>query len=347
MSSTGLPTPPPGSGPGPQPGSPIPPPGSAPGPQPGSPIPPPGSAPGPAPQPQVPWYRKPEITVPSVLAIIAIIVSTMANLPANRSADADTNGDKRAKQEEDEKKALAVGPPVSISGGSSDFLPLYYAFPGRTTSLGPAAGYSIGSKEYAEWLKANNAQVVGADSARFTVRALHEGTVIIQGMRLSDVKCTDPINGTLVLPAPVGGPGDEVEKTTLAFDLSERNPKPRELQSVGGDGDEFSLGNPYFSKSIYLEGGKAGDARTFEVYFLAGTQDCEFGIEVNVTSNDKESWIPAELAPGETRAKISAFAKSYQSIVAPTGPGEGSIGQKLVPVNTPIPGFKISSPGRR
>ncbi|OKJ05627.1 hypothetical protein [Kitasatospora sp. CB01950] len=236
-------------------------------------------------------------------------------------------------------------PPVSVAGGGADCVPQYFAFPAETTSLGPAAGYAIGAPAYSSWLDSNDVRVVGAGAARFTVRALHEGTVIIQGMRLTDVRCTAPTDGTLVLPGPIGGPGEEVEKTVLAFDLAERSPRARTLLP-GDTGSHFALGDPYFSKSIYLEGGAAGDARTFEVYFVAGSQDCEFGLDVKVTSNDKESWVPAEPAEGVQRSRVAAFATAYRSIVAPTGPEDGWVGQKPVPVGTSVPGLTVTSPAR-
>lgn len=312
-----------------------------------SPVPPPPSVPppfGPVPPPTPEPPRAPDVEPPRwkrigrfflVVGGICGIISTLFLFltfqqqergvkATETSGSADKAGEDRAKRDEKEKKQRAEGPPIQSASGAPNYLAGRFAFPKRTTSLGAAANYRYGDQGYADWFTANKAEEVGISAYRVTLSPLHEGTVVVQNMRLSNLRCTPTkYVGTAVVPTPVGGDGDVAEPVTVAFDLSAAAPQPRRLVLPGGlvDGagkEVWSLGGSAFKEGIYLNGGEQSDARSFDIFFFAGSEDCTFGLEVNVTSGATDGWYPVKLtASPNGRGSVAGQAKKYESTVVP------------------------------
>ncbi|WP_261956953.1 restriction endonuclease [Streptomyces nigrescens] len=242
---------------------------------------------------------------------------------AEKSGAADQAGEKRAKQEEAERKKRAEGPPIAATPGAPAYYASRFAFPGRTTNLGPAANFKLGTKEYADWFRENKAEEVGVSAYRVTLSPTHEGTTVVQNMRLSNPHCTPTkYTGTAVVPTPIGDGGDSVRPVTVAFDLSAASPQPRQILSNGtpeeGGKEVWRIGGSAFREGIYLNGGDQSDARSFDIYFFAGSKDCTFGLEVNVTSGTKDGWYPVKITTSpDGRGRVAGQAKRYESTVIP------------------------------
>lgn len=268
----------------------------------------------------------PGVIVPLVGAIIAGVIAWKAIGPSQKGADAAVSAEEREKNKEKEEEEKEAGPPISATVGFPAYYPSRYAFPGRTADLGVANEFGYGTEEFSDWFSGNGGRAVGLDSVRFTVTPLHEGTVIVQGMRVVGVQCTPTkFDGTAFVPPPIGDGGDEVEPVDVAFDLTERVPQPRTIknaQNVGGvndagepAGEVWHLGGRAFSAGIYLDGGESPDSRAFDVYFFTGDKDCEFGVELNVTSDGTDDWYPVKLTTQGYRASLAGQAMSYRSVV--------------------------------
>lgn len=268
------------------------------------------------------------------------------------SGKADTADNARAEQEEREKKDRAEGPPIRSTPGSPDYLASRFAFPSRTTDLGDGAHSRYGDEQYANWFATNNGEEVGISVYRVTIAGLHEGTMVVQNMRLSDVRCTPTkYTGTAVVPNPIGDGGEGAEAVDVAFDLSAATPKPREImgRSEAGatSGNEvWKLGGSAFHEAIYLEGGEKFDARAFDLYFFTGTNDCTFGVEVNVTSENKDDWYPIKLSgklgKPDGRGSVAGQTERYESVVAPS---EDALGNELRGPGNPFTAVEVKKSG--
>ncbi|MET7293344.1 hypothetical protein ABZS79_14625 [Streptomyces griseoloalbus] len=268
----------------------------------------------------------PGVIVPLVSAIIAGVIAWKAIGPSQKGADATVSAEEREKNKEEEERDKEAGPPVSATVGFPAYYPSRYAFPGQTTDLGVASEFGYGTEGFSKWFSGNGGRAVGLDAVRFTVTPLHKGTVIVQSVRVTDVQCTPTkFDGTAFVPPPIGDGGDEVEPVDVAFDLTEKVPQPRTIknaQNVGGIDDAgepveevWHLGGRALSKGIYLDGGERPDSRAFDVYFFSGDKDCEFGVELNVTSGDTDDWFPVKLTTEDYRARLAGQATSYRSVV--------------------------------
>lgn len=257
-----------------------------------------------------------------ITALLGVPIGYVTIQLTERSTVATESAEKRAQQEDEEKKKREAGPPVQQALGAPAFYGSRFAFPGRTTDLegGGEAGY--GTKEYADWFAKNEAAAVGVDAFRVTLSPLHEGTVVIQNMRISDRECQPTrYTGTAVVPPAIGDGGDDIEPTSVGFDLTAPAPKPRKISGPKLPKSEpgvevWRLEGNAFAKGIYLDGGDKADARSFDLYFFTGSNDCEFKVEVNITSGTEDAWYPLKLGKGDS-VKVAGQADHYDSVVLP------------------------------
>ncbi|GGR03979.1 hypothetical protein WEB32_11180 [Streptomyces netropsis] len=251
----------------------------------------------------------------------------------DRSTKAGEDSAKIAREAEDREKGEAAedkkkeaGPPIASVAGAPAFYGARFAFPGRTTDLADGKSAVYGTDAYAKWFAKNRVAPVGVEATRITLSPLHEGTVVVQNMRIADLKCQPTrYAGTAVVPPPIGDGGEEIEPTEVVFDLTEPVPRPRRNEGKDDSGSATKAevwrakGNA-FSKGIYLDGGKQADSRSFDLYFFTGTNDCEFGVEVNITSGTSDGWYPVKLGDGY-KTKVAGQAQRYESVVLPTNNG--------------------------
>ena len=314
---------------------------------------------GPVPQlpppesPQVPWYKKPELVVPGVLVpllctVIGGAIAWKALAPSEKGAGAAVSAEDREKNKEKEERENAAGPPFSATPGFPGYYVSRFALPERTTDLGAASSFGYGSEEFSDWFDAEGGKAVGLDVFRFTVTPLHKGTVIIQSMRVTDVECTPTrFTGTAFMPPPIGDGGDDIEQVDVAFDLSEKIPQPRSIEDTEGTGgtdktgapaeeEVWQLGGRALSQGIYLDGGDQPDSRTFDVYFFTGEKDCEFGVELNVTSGETDDWYPVKLTKQDYRAGLAGQSKSYRSVISGMSSTRNELqgpGNRFIPIS--------------
>ncbi|MFI6730624.1 hypothetical protein NRF20_06105 [Streptomyces sp. R-74717] len=265
------------------------------------------------------------IAIGAVVAAVVSVWGLVVTIQGQNGSKTDQKAEARDQAEKDEEDAKEAGPPIqSAAGGSPAFYSTRYAFPERTLELGEGEQAVYGTAAYTNWFTKNRAVQVGVEVVRVTLSPLHKGTVVIQNMRLTNLKC-EPTKyaGTAVVPPPIGDGGDEVVPVDIAFDLTEPVPRPRinagRVISESADSDEvWQIKGNAFSKGIYLDGGEQADARSFDLYFFAGKKDCKFGVEVNVTSGSKDGWYPITLGDGPTY-EVAGQADQYESVVLPSG----------------------------
>lgn len=105
---------------------------------------------------------------------------------------------------------------------------------------------------------------------------------------------------------------------------------------------EIFLRHRFATKTVALE---QNDARTFDVYF-AGGLECTFGLEMNVTSGDVDTWMEIDISPAWMDGKGAALApgyKEYGNLVRPD-PGKGMIFTPIGSSEKPFaPGVHITA----
>ncbi|MFF3323206.1 hypothetical protein, partial [Streptomyces sp. NPDC002889] len=290
--------------------------------------------PPPSPAPQAgqekPWYKKPDFLITTTLAIVTVIIAGFATAAAMKSGSADDESATREREKEEEEAAAASGPPVSFtigSGGGSGF----HALKVPIASLRNMPEESGPDEGWSNWLLENDAREVEWTHKRITIRALHRG-VTVQGMRVSGLNCLNSATrGTLVLPRhSQAAPGEMDKRPEIVFNLAEQGLPARELLAgFSGEktddgwlpgGNEWNLGHPFF-KGTSVVFDKPGDTKTFDLYFLAGQKDCIFGLDVNVTGAESDTWIPVTTGPRSVKVALAGRAGSYQSGIM--GWGEG------------------------
>ncbi|SPE49650.1 hypothetical protein SNS2_1341 [Streptomyces netropsis] len=253
----------------------------------------------------------------------------------------------REKGEVEEDKKKEAGPPIASVAGAPGFYGSRFAFPDRTTDLGEGKSALYGTEAYSTWFEKNRVAPVGVAATRVTLSPLHEGTVVVQNMRLSGLKCQPTrYAGTAVVPPPIGDGGEEMPPTEIAFDLTEPVPRPRQhegrvVSDPAAKAEVWRIKGNAFSKGIYLDGGKQADARSFDLYFFTGNKDCEFGVEVNVTSGTSDGWYPVKLSGGD-KMRVAGQAKRYESVVLPTNAApEDPVQNKLRGPGNPFQPLKL------
>ncbi|MFF0714965.1 hypothetical protein ACWEVM_12635 [Streptomyces bauhiniae] len=267
---------------------------------------------------------------------------------AEKGSEPDRKAEAREQAEKDEEDAKEAGPPIQSAAGSAAYYSTRFAFPDRTLELGEGRTAKYGTEAYTNWFTKNRGVEVGVGTVRITLSPLHKGTVVIQNMRLKDLKCAPTRHtGTAVVPPPIGDGGDAVTPVDVAFDLTESVPRPRlnagRLISDSANSDEvWQIKGNAFKKGFYLDGGEQADARSFDLYFFTGDKDCSFGVEVNVTSGGKDGWYPVTLGNGPT-FEVAGQAKRYESVVLPSATGgyEAEVQNVLHGPGNPFPPIRL------
>lgn len=284
----------------------------------------------------------------AALAGWAIVKPTLdASQATQDSAAADQSAEEREQQQDKERMDNAAGPPVEIVPGdpNPDLIPKYQALPEPTHENEWTAKEDGLYHFMNNWLPSQGSLDVSIVGSRFTIGAAHDTTVIVQNMRLSDVLCGPATNGTLVDLPPTQGGGEIIDDIFLAFDLTEANPKAREVMPHHYSQFHRELGEDFFDKSLYLEGGEVADRRTFEVEFITGNRDCEFGLEVLVTGSKEEAWVPVELRDGVYRLAVAGVADSYESVIG-WATQDFSMPPEIMPAEILPEPFTVTRPGR-
>ncbi|MFE6834981.1 hypothetical protein ACFVFI_09095 [Streptomyces sp. NPDC057705] len=262
------------------------------------------------------------VVISSVAAIWGFPLLARSTRAAEQNTETARTAEEREqeKREKEKREEAGFGGPaiMSVAGDPNLFFGHRFALPHRTTDVAELADATFGSKEYGDWFKKNDGLEVSVAVVRVTVFPIHTGTVVIQNMRLTGLKCEPTrYTGTAVIPPAFGDSGGEQLPTMVAFDLTEPLPRPWKNEGFvkGTEEETWSLTGNAFAKGIYLEGGKDFDARAFDLSFFTGTKDCEFGVDVNVTTSRGDEWYPIVFPGGGRRHKVAGVPERYETSV--------------------------------
>ncbi|MEW2390144.1 hypothetical protein AB0933_17530 [Streptomyces venezuelae] len=254
----------------------------------------------------------------AVIGAVGVLMSSAVaiwGLPsAVQSADVAKQAEARErnkdKQDDAKEKRLTVGPAIDIAAGEPNlFYGGRFALAQRTTDAKSLPDGGFLSDKYRAWFVKNKGLRVNEATVRVTVFPIHKGTMVIQNMWITNLPCrATRYGGTAVLPPPFGDSGGEGLPTAAAFDLTEPNPRPwKNHGRVSTEKPEgaWKLSGNAFAKAIYLDGGEDFDARAFDLSFFTKDKDCEFGVEVNVTSAGRgDEWYPV-VFPGSPGPRLT------------------------------------------
>ncbi|MEU6340666.1 hypothetical protein ABZ883_06915 [Streptomyces sp. NPDC046977] len=241
-----------------------------------------------------------------------------------------------------EEKAIEDGPAVKVTRGESPMLAYDFAFEKPTYSVSSIADESGWGDGFTSWLGRNRARPVGIYAVRITVKALRDDTTIIQDFRLSDRHCDNEVantvediernmHGTLVYPPALGGPGEDVKRDVLGFQVSQYDETRARVMAKGfprlgsvskGTETQMFLRHRFSARAVVLE---QNDARTFDIYF-GSALDCTFGLEMNITSGDEDDWVKIPINVTWWKGEGAAIAgpdEPYDTLVRPKVDGSG------------------------
>ncbi|MFF5126617.1 hypothetical protein ACFY41_06685 [Streptomyces syringium] len=265
----------------------------------------------------------------AVIGAVGVLVSSAVaiwGLPAAlQSSDvakqAEAREQNKDKQDDAKEERLTVGPAIDIAAGEPNLL--YggrFALAQRTTNAQSLPDGGFLSDKYRAWLVKNKGLRVNEATVRVTIFPIHRGTVVIQNMRITNLSCQPTrYTGTAVIPPVFGDSGGEALPTAVAFDLSEPSPRPWKNNGwVPTENREgaWQLSGNAFAKAIYLDGGEDFDARAFDLSFFTKSKDCEFGVEVNVTTAGRgDEWYRVAFPGPRLTYKVAGRPERYETSV--------------------------------
>lgn len=264
----------------------------------------------------------------------------------NRSSDTSATADKETNDREKAEKAaadrVAKGAPIKVTRGEAPSIAYQFAFRKRTYNFPEVADSTEWDQRFNDWLTTNGGRPIGLYSVRFTIKALKADTTTIQDFRLKNRHCSNEVaatvddvkrnmHGTLVFPPAMGGPGEDVKRDVLGFDVSQydalrayrmKDGYPKLGVPSEGSDTQVPLERSFSANPVVME---QNDARTFDVYFASGL-DCTFGLEVNVTVDATDTWVTIPIGAGWDKGNSTAIAgpdEPYDTLVRPKADGAG------------------------
>ncbi|MEV0253057.1 hypothetical protein AB0H82_02110 [Streptomyces sp. NPDC050732] len=258
------------------------------------------------------------VVVSSAVAIWGLPAAVQSSDVAQQAEARERNKDK---QDDAKEERLTVGPAIDIAAGEPNLLfGGRFALAQRTTKAADLPEGGFLSDEYRAWFAKNKALRVNEATVRVTIFPIHRGTVVIQNMRITDLSCRPTrYTGTAVIPPPFGDSGGEALPTAVAFDLTEPSPRPWKKKgwvSTGSRDGAWVLSENAFAKGIYLDGGEDFDARAFDLSFFTKGKDCEFGVEVNVTTAGRgDEWYRVVFPGSRLTYKVAGRPERYDTSV--------------------------------
>ena len=262
----------------------------------------------------------------AVIGAIGVLVSSAVaiwGLPAavqssEVAKQAETREQNQDKQDDAKEERLTIGPAIDIAAGEPNlYFSRRYALAQRTTDAESLPDGGFLSHKYWAWFAKNKGLRVNEATVRVTIFPIHRGTVVIQNMRITNLSCKPTrYAGTAVVPPNFGDSGGEALPTAVAFDLTEPSPRPWKNQGWVANEDAYKLSGNAFAKAIYLDGGEDFDARAFDLSFFTKNKDCEFGVEVNVTTAGRgDEWYPVVFPGSRLTYKVAGRPERYETSV--------------------------------
>ncbi|MET9549856.1 hypothetical protein ABZY36_31770 [Streptomyces sp. NPDC006627] len=255
------------------------------------------------------------VLVSSAVAVWGLPAAVRSSEVAEQAEAREKNKDK---QDDAKEERLTIGPAIDIQAGEPNlYFSRRYALAQRITNAESLPDGGFLSHKYWAWFAKHKGLRVNEATVRVTIFPIHRGTVVIQNMRITNLSCKPTrYTGTAVIPPPFGDSGGEALPTAVAFDLTEPSPRPWKNQGWDPDEDAYKLSGNAFAKAIYLDGGEDFDARAFDLSFFTKNKDCEFGVEVNVTTAGRgDEWYPVIFPGARGTYKVAGRPERYETSV--------------------------------
>lgn len=255
------------------------------------------------------------VLVSSAVAIWGLPAAVQSSDVAKRAEARERNKDK---QDDAKEERLTVGPAIDIAAGDPNLhFSRRFALAQRTTNADSLPDGGFLSHKYWAWFAKNKGLRVNEATVRVTIFPIHRGTVVIQNMRITNLSCRPTrYTGTAVVPPNFGDSGGEALPTAVAFDLTEPIPRPWKNEGLMSADGAWKLSGNAFAKAIYLDGGEDFDARAFDLSFFTKDKDCEFGVEVNVTTAGRgDEWYPVIFPGRRFTYKVAGRPERYETSV--------------------------------
>ncbi|MFE0190963.1 hypothetical protein [Streptomyces sp. NPDC058989] len=203
-----------------------------------------------------------------------MVVTTMGLIPAFK-------GDQRDEDDQAKKDSFEAGEPLKLSAGESYYGPGWWA--AKEDDRGKYDRAFFDAESFAPdrpswgWLEKYWTPL---NSTGVAVNALskHEHTTLVQGVHLSDIKCSPPLPGTLLQPPGIGSGGEGAVPVDMALNVEALRPVARNLTQDGRPGEPLRKGTAL----------EQGDQREFVVRFFVEKKSCTFKAQLIVSSEGKK-----------------------------------------------------------
>ncbi|WP_030794859.1 hypothetical protein [Streptomyces sp. NRRL S-920] len=255
------------------------------------------------------------VVVSSAVAIWGLPAAVQSSDVAKQAEARERNKDK---QDDAKEERLTIGPAIDIAAGDPNLsFSHQFALAQRTTNAASLPDGGFLSDKYWAWFAKNKGLQVNEATVRVTIFPIHRGTVVIQNMRITNLSCKPTrYTGTAVVPPSFGDSGGEALPTAVAFDLTEPVPRPWKNEGRTPADGAWNLSGNAFAKAIYLDGGEDFDARAFDLSFFTKDKDCEFGVEVNVTTAGRgDEWYRVVFPGRRSTYKVAGRPERYETSV--------------------------------
>ncbi|MFI6372407.1 hypothetical protein [Streptomyces sp. NPDC050546] len=212
--------------------------------------------------------------VTAVIGALAVVATTVQTGPA--ILDYLRERDKDKAEEKVEK-----GSPVTISSGESYYGPGWFATDSDQGAKHEGALFDqVGTNPDApswEWLW-TRWSALNSVGTSVNIVGKHKNTVLIQGVEISRLKCSEPARSSLIRNPPIGDGGSFANPAYWAFNVEAVRPVPHALTENDLVGDLKPM-------DLALE---QGDQREVVIRFFASKKSCSFEAHLVISSNGKK-----------------------------------------------------------
>ncbi|OAH14278.1 hypothetical protein STSP_23390 [Streptomyces jeddahensis] len=138
----------------------------------------------------------------------------------------------------------------------------------------------------------------------------HKHTVLVQGVEISHLKCSEPATRSVIRTPPIGDGGSLEMPARWAFNVEAAHPVPHALT------DDNLVGDPK-PMDLALE---QGDQREVEIRFFSTKKSCTFEAHLVISSNGKKyrERLPAPWGSNTFRVTAPAAGYSYATTYVAT-----------------------------
>ncbi|MFJ4569065.1 hypothetical protein ACIP4U_36515 [Streptomyces caelestis] len=212
--------------------------------------------------------------ISALIAAVACVATAVQAGPAILDYLRERNKDK---QEEKVEK----GPPVTISSGESYYGPGWFATDSDQGAKHEGAPFDQGATSTDTpsfgWLW-THWSALNSTGSSVNVVGKHKNTVLIQGVEISNLKCSEPARSSVIRNPPIGDGGSFEEPAHWAFNVEAARPVPRALTENDLVGDPKPM-------DLALD---QGDQREVVIRFFASKKACSFEAHLIISSNGKK-----------------------------------------------------------